>query len=130
MLGFSPISDGPLASLPTDIPAQDLTATLLSNVNVFFTPSVTSEYTLEPTLFSDGDTLYTPTVSTSYTLEPTLFSNTNTVFTPTVSAEYTLYATLFVNDNNFFGGTIGTSDSPIWVLWDRRRPVKQGFGYG
>lgn len=87
--------------------AGELTPLLFTNTNTFYTPAVSSTYSLSPNLFVDSDTFYTPTVSATYSLVPSAYTNTNTFYTPVVSATYSLLPSLLTNTNTFYTPEVG-----------------------
>lgn len=86
-----------------------LSPILFTNTNTFLSPVVTSSITLSPNLLTDGDTLYSPTVSTQYNLAPSLLTSGIIFYDPTViPGAVTLTPAFFINDvgdgtgNDFF----------------------------
>jgi hypothetical protein len=91
--------------------AQDLTPSLFSDGETFFTPAVTvGSVDLTPSLFSDGDTFFSATITTgAVDLTPSLFSDGETFFTPSVTVgAVDLTPSLFSDSDSFFSATITT----------------------
>lgn len=86
-----------------------LTASLFTNTNTFYSPTVAASYTLEPGLFADGDTFYSPTVAASYDLIPALYSDDDTFYSATVTASYELTPALFVDADTFYTPVVTTA---------------------
>lgn len=112
MLGHEGLAESPLAALPeTGAAAQSLTASLFTNTQTFFAPTVTggaSTQDLTPDLFTNSQTFYAPTVTGgAVTLLPTLYTNTQTFYAPAVTVgAANLLPDLFTNTNQFFSPTV------------------------
>jgi hypothetical protein len=90
---------------------QDLTPSLLTNTEAFFTPVVTvGAVTLTPPLYTNVQTFFTPAVTPSFseqTLSSGLLENTNTVFGAVISVgTVILGAARFDNDNEFYAPVV------------------------
>jgi hypothetical protein len=88
---------------PTAAASQTLTPSLFDeSTDTFFTPVVTSRFTLLPALYTDLDTFFTPVVKGRNTLTPSLYVDADTFFVPVVTAKKTLVPGLFVDSDTFF----------------------------
>jgi len=86
---------------PTAAASQTLTPSLFDeSTDTFFTPVVTSRFTLLPALYTDLDTFFTPVVKGRNTLTPSLYVDADTFFTPKVS--HGLHAGLYTDADTFF----------------------------
>jgi hypothetical protein len=81
---------------------------------------------LTPTLFSNTNTFYSPSVSVgAVNLAPTLFSNTNNVYPPSIAVgSVTLSPELFINSNNFYVATITGGDITVEVVDNSAGPSR------
>lgn len=89
--------------------AQTLTASLFTNSNAFYAPTVTpGAVTLTPGLYSNANAFYAPTVSAgAVTLTPARYDNAQAFYAPTVSAgSTTLAVSLYSNANAFYSATV------------------------
>jgi hypothetical protein len=74
MLGFNPISTGPL-SYESGNQTKILVGTLFSNSNTFYSHTITQGGAhLTATLFANSNTFYTAALSHNLTLRPSIFN--------------------------------------------------------
>lgn len=91
-------------------PAQNLTASLLTNTSTLYAPTVTASKTLSPALLVNAQTFYAPTVTPGpVSLSPGLLNNASTVYPPTVTpAPVSLSAPLLTNISALYSPTVST----------------------
>ena len=90
--------------------AQDLSPSLYSDADTFFSPTVTTGAVgLTPSLYTDTDTFHTPTITSSVGLTPSLYTDADTFFTPTVTVgSVDLTPSLYSDADTFFTPAITT----------------------
>ena len=106
MLSVGAISELPLSSDQDGAAAQNLTASLFTNNNTFYTHTVTATYSLVASRYDNQNTFYTPTVTATYSLIAARFDNTNTLYGPSVTSSITLTANRYDNTNVFYDVTV------------------------
>lgn len=97
------------------VPAQELTPSLYTNTNTFYTHTVSAgsaDQTLSPSLYTNANTFYAHIVSAGsgdQTLLPALYANPNTFYTHAISVgsgDQTLTPSLYQNQNTFYAHTV------------------------
>ena len=93
--------------VPDGATAQNLTPSLFSNGQTFFSPTVVGSRTLSPGLFTNTQTIFTHTVARgAVSLVVPLLSNTQTFYAGSVSITATLEAPLLTNAPLFFAPSV------------------------
>jgi hypothetical protein len=87
--------------------AQTLIASLFTDTDAFYAPSVSAIYYLTPDIYDDSanDTFYAPSISANNTLTPDLFSDSDVFYSPSISASDTLTPGLFSDTDTFYQPT-------------------------
>lgn len=87
----------------TVIGAQNLTPSLFTNSQTFYSPAISTINTLTPNLFTNSQTFFAPTVGRgAVNLSPSLFTNSQIFFAPTVAQLSTIAPNLFTNSQVFY----------------------------
>jgi len=98
--------------------AQDLTPSLFSNTQTFYSPTVSAKNTLAPSLYSDADTFPTPTVTPGpVILAPSFYSDPDTFFTPVVSSAQNLVPSLYADPDTFYTPTVSAKNALTPALY-------------
>lgn len=103
---------GPLVLLRIRDTTQQLTPSLYTNANSFFSPTITQTaptQNLSPARYDNTNTFYpldiTQTGGTQ-TLTPALYTNTNSFFAQTITSANTISPALYTNANVFYSATV------------------------
>ncbi len=87
----------------TQLAVVILLPSLYVNADTFYTPFVSSTYSLHPDLFTNDNAFYTPVALEGQTLLPSLYTNSNTFYVPVITqGPAVLRPTLYINTDIFY----------------------------